>query len=307
MGSRAVVMRSIGGPEVLAIEDVTLPPLRSGEVRLRTLASAVNHSDLEIRSGNWNIRRDPKFPYVPGLEVVGEVVAVGDGVDSVRLGDRAWTTMQGLGGVRAERDGGYAEHVTVAASALALVPKELDPIAFAAIGLAGVTAYEGLRKLGDLAGRTVIVTGASGGVGSLAVMLARAAGANVVALNRASPAPEPKSADAVLDVVAGSLFPSLIRSLRHGGRYCLVGAVAGGDVRFDAWSLIDSLTVTGYSTEDLDGEALRAATQALLAVKLPRVDYTVLPLGEAASAHDRIERRELTGRVVLVPNAFSRR
>ena len=182
MKSRAVVMRRNGGPEVLAIEEVDLPPLRRGEIRLRALASAVNHSDLQIRAGNWTIRRDPKFPYVPGLEVVGEVVEVADGVEGVRAGDRVWTMMQGLGGVRAERDGGYAEQVTVSASAVAPLPKTIDPIAFAAVGLAGVTAYQGLRTLGTLSGKTLIVTGPTGGVGSVAARLARVAGADVLEL-----------------------------------------------------------------------------------------------------------------------------
>jgi NADPH:quinone reductase len=301
MKSRAVVMRKNGGPEVLIVEDVRLAPLRAGEIRLRALASAVNHSDLEIRAGNWAIRRDPKFPYVPGLEVVGDVIEVDRGVASVRVGDRVWTMMQGLGGVRAERDGGYAEHVTVAASAVAVLPEETDPIAFAAVGLAGVTAYEGLRRLGDLTGRTVIVTGASGGVGSIAVPLARAAGANVVALERGAPAPEPESADAILDVVAGAIFPSLIASLRRGGRYCLVGAVGGGEVQFDAWSLLGSITLTGYSTEDLDGDGLREATRALLEMKLPRVEHLVLPLEGAARAHELLESRNVKGRIVLTP------
>jgi NADPH2:quinone reductase len=302
MKSRAIVMRKTGEPDVLREEEVELRPLRRGEVRLRALASAVNRSDLEIRAGNWSIRRKPAFPYVPGLEVVGEVLDVGTGVEGIRVGDQAWTTMQGLGGVRAERDGGYAEHVTVAASAIALLPEDTDPIAFAAIGLAGVTAHGGLRTLGNLTGRTVIVTGPTGGVGSLAVMLARAAGANVIALGHDAPPPEPESADAVLDVVAGSRFRSLIASLRHGGSYCLVGAVAGGEVRFDAWNLIDSLTLTGYSTESLDGNALRAATCALLDARLPPVEHIVLPLGEAGRAHGLLERREVTGRVVLDPN-----
>lgn len=117
--ARAIVMRRTGGPEVLAVEEVSLAPLAPGEARLRALASAVNHSDLEVRAGNWPIRREPRFPYVPGLEVVGEVVEVADDVRAFAVGDRAWTTMQGLGGVRAERDGGYAEYVTVAADALA--------------------------------------------------------------------------------------------------------------------------------------------------------------------------------------------
>jgi NADPH2:quinone reductase len=300
MQSHAVVMRRTGPPEVLALEDVELAPLRAGEIRLRALASAVNHSDLEIRAGNWNIRRDPKFPYVPGLEVVGEVIEAAAGVTDVRVGDRVWTMMQGLGGVRAERDGGYAEHVTIAASAVAPLPRDVDPVAFATIGLAGVTAHGGMRTLGPLAGRTLVVTGAAGGVGAAALLLGRAAGANVVALGRDDPPPAPRTADAVLDVVAGPLFPTLVGALRHGGRYCLVGAIAGGDVRFDAWSLLDSLTLTGYSTEDLDGDGLRAATRALLAAKLAPVPHVVLPLAEAARAHAMLERRDVKGRIVLV-------
>lgn len=303
MRARAVVMRRTGPPEVLSLEDVELLPLLPGEVRLRALASAVNHSDLEIRAGNWEIRRDPKFPYVPGLEVVGDVVEVAGGVDSIHVGERAWTMMQGLGGVRAERDGGYAEYVTVAASAVAPLPEGTDPVAFAATGLAGITAYGGLQRLGTLAGKTLIVTGTQGGVGSVAVGLGRAAGANVIAVDRDSPSPPPGSSDAVLDVVAGPVFPALIASLRHGGRYCIVGAMAGGDVQLDAWSLLHDLTLTGYSTEDLDGPGLRAATAALLGLQLPPVLPTVLPLADAALAHARLERREVKGRVVLVPAA----
>ncbi|NUP13371.1 MAG: NADP-dependent oxidoreductase [Polyangiaceae bacterium] len=301
MKSRAVVMRKMGGPEVLSLEERELAPLARDEVRIRALASAVNHSDLEIRAGNWAIRRVPALPYVPGLEVVGDVSEIGSGVDGLRAGDRVWTMMQGLGGVRAERDGGYAEHVTVSASAVAKLPASIDPIAFAAVGLAGVTAYEGLGKLGTLREKTIVVTGASGGVGTLAVLLARTAGAHVIALDRSSPLPKPSSADAVFDVVAGPIFSELIASLRHGGRYCIVGAMGGGDVHFDAWSLLHALTLTGYSTEDLDGDGLRAATKALLELKLPEVPVTVMPLGDAARAHAMLERREVRGRIVLVP------
>lgn len=301
MKSHAIVMRKTGGPEVLLLEEVNLAPLQSGEIRIRSLASAVNHSDLEIRAGNWNIRREPKFPYVPGLEVVGDVIEVARDVDSLRVGDLAWTMMQGLGGVRAERDGGYAELVTVAASAAVKLPDGTDPIAFAAVGLAGVTAYQGLATLGNLNGSTLVVTGCSGGVGALAVLIGRAAGATVVPLDRASPAPPPKSADAVFDVVAGDLFPALVASLRHGGRYCVVGAMGGGDVKLDVWSLLDALILTGYSTEDLDGGELRSATHGLLELALPRLEATVLPLEDAARAHALLESRKVRGRVVLVP------
>jgi len=184
--SRAIVMRRTGGADVLRLEDVMLAPLTSGEVRLRVLAAAVNHSDLEVRAGNWRIRRQPPFPYVPGLEVVGEVVEVAPDVRELAVGQRAWSTMQGLGGVRAERDGGYAEQVTVSASVLAPLPADVDAVGFAAIGLAGVTALEAMRRLGELRGKTLVITGTTGGVGAVAVQIGRSLGAHVVALDRSA-------------------------------------------------------------------------------------------------------------------------
>ncbi|SEM76303.1 NADPH2:quinone reductase [Stigmatella aurantiaca] len=299
--SRAVVMRQNGPPEVLGIEELLLAPLVHGEVRLRTLASAVNHSDLQIRAGHWPILREPRFPYVPGLEAVGEVVEVADGVSEFAVGDRAWTAMQGFGGVRAERDGGYAEFFTVPSSVLAPLPAGLDAVEFAAIGLAGVTAIEGMRRLGPLSGKTLVISGATGGVGAVAAGIGRALGAEVIALERGSPAPQPGSADAVLDSVAGPLFPTLVSALRPEGRYCIVGAAAGGDVAFDVWRLLDGRALTGYSTETLDGTVLRRATQELIRLRLPPPPTRVLPLAEAARAHALIEERAVRGRVVLVP------
>ena len=172
MRSAAIVMREYGGPDVLRLEDVEVPDTGADEVRIRVLASAVNHADLEIRAGIWPVRGAGPFPYVPGLETVGAVVDAGSGVDPAYVGANVVTMMQGLGGVRAERAGGYAEHVTVAADAVAFVPADVDPLAVAAVGLAGVTAYEGLRRLGPVARKRVVVTGASGGVGSAACALA---------------------------------------------------------------------------------------------------------------------------------------
>jgi NADPH2:quinone reductase len=209
--------------------------------------------------------------------------------------------MQGLGGVRAERDGGYADHVTVRADVLAPLPREIDPVQFAALGLAGVTAIESLRTVGEVAGKTVLITGATGGVGSVAVELARALGATVIAHGRGSPAPAPSSVDAVLDGVAGPAFASLVAALRAGGHYCMYGAAAGGDVRFDAWNLLEPRTLTGYSSETLDGPALRRATSELVALRLPAPPTTVVPLAEASRAHAMLEQRQVGGRVVLIP------
>lgn len=329
MQSRAIMMDRTGPPEVLTWRSVELPPLRPDEVRLRTLAAAVNHSDLEIRVGTWPVLREPPFPYVPGLEAVGEIVGIGSEVSGLAVGQRAWTMMQGFGGVRAERPGGYAEHFTVSSDALAPVPAELDPVEFAAVGLAGVTAYEGMVRLGPLAQRRVVVTGAGGGVGSAAVALAKMQGARVLAV---ASRPEQRaylselgadevvvartaeqlrvslpdrSVDAVLDTVAGPLFPVLVKALRPAGRLSVVGGVGGNDVTLDVWDLLLGITLTGYSTEDLDGPSLRAATgvivEGLRTRRLRSPARTVLPLREAARAHVMLERHEVSGRIVLVP------
>ena len=257
----AIVMREYGGPDVLRFETVPLAVLQPDEIRLRSIASAINHSDLEIRAGNWPIRRRDPFPYTPGLEVVGEVVEVGSGVSAFRIGDRAITMMQGLGGVRALRPGGYAENVVVGASAAATVAANADPLAMAALGLASVTAFVGLQKIGGLANRRIAVTGAAGGVGSAGVAIAKAQGAEVIGIvSRAQHADYVRSLGAVetltaqdiangalgsetidglLDTVAGKSFAAYVTALRPGGVLSLVGAVGGSDVSFDAFHLVD--------------------------------------------------------------------
>src|SRR4051812_22849119 len=102
--AEAVVMRAYGGPDVLAREAITLPALKPDEIRGRMVAAAVNHSDLEIRAGNYPIQRVPPFPYVPGLELIGDIVEVGSGVATLAVGERVITMMQSTGGLRAKRN-----------------------------------------------------------------------------------------------------------------------------------------------------------------------------------------------------------
>lgn len=317
--ARAVVMRALGGPEVLRVEEIDLPPLAAGDIRIRMEAAAINHSDLEIRSGAWSIRRPEPFPYVPGLEVVGEVVEVGGAVSSVRRGDRVITMMQGLGGVRSERPGGYQEYVTVDAGVVATLPADIDPFVAAALGLAAVTAHQGLARL---TGHRIAVTGAAGGVGSVACALAAARGARVTAIARPgheeylrslgvahvvadSTALEPLSLDGVLDTVAGPLFEPLVGALADGGRLSVVGAMAGDRVSFSVWELMRDVSLTGYSSESLDGPALRAAMAEIVALvragKLAAPAWQTFPLARASDAHARIEARGVKGRVLLVP------
>ncbi len=326
-GAHAVVMRRYGPPDVLRYEDVVLPPLAPQEVRIKSIASAVNHSDLEIRAGNWPVQKAEPFPYIPGLEVVGNVVDVGQAVQSVHPGDRVITMMQGLGGVSGRRPGGYADYVTVAQDAIAALPSNVDALDMATVGLVGVTAYEGLRRIGSLQGRRVIVTGAAGGVGSAATAIAHAQGASVVGIvsrpeqagyvrglgadeivisskgTLSSPLAS-ESVDGVLDMVGGDLFGPCVGALRSGGTLSLVGAVGGSVVRFDAYELT-RVTLTGYASDRLDGPGLRQAVGALAdwlragAIKPPA--RRLMPLAEAAQAHALLERGGVAGRVLLVP------
>src|SRR5207253_9777848 len=116
---------------------------------------------------------------------------------------------------------------------------------------------------------------------------------------------EAASFDGVIDAVGGQQFSACVEALRPGGVLSLVGAVAGGDVRFDAWQLIRPVTLTGYSSENLDGGALRNAiavlADCLLAGIIRSPQSTVLPLAEAARAHELLESHTVTGRVLLWP------
>jgi NADPH2:quinone reductase len=175
----------------------------------------------------------------------------------------------------------------------------------------------------------LVVTGAGGGVGSAAVALGAFAGARVHAIVSRKeqedyaarlgasevtaarsgaellPHLAPWSVDCVLDAVAGSLFPVLVKALVARGRYSIVGAVAGGDVGFDVWHLTHGVVLTGYSSEELDGPSLARSSSAIARAMrdktLPPPARTVVPLAEAARAHEMLERHEITGRVILVP------
>jgi NADPH2:quinone reductase len=323
----AIQITAYGPPTVLSPGSVELPELKPREVRIRTLAAAVNHTDLEIRAGHWPILKADPFPYTPGVEVVGRVAEVGTAVSEWSVHQSVITMMQGLGGVRAERPGGYAEFVTVDADTLAGLPEGSDLMAMAAIGLVGVTALLGLQQLGPVQGRRVLVTGAAGGVGSAGVGIASALGASVTGVvtraeqvnyvrqlgaehvlvrGRDNPAAiEVNSVDAVLDAAGGPLFRHCVNALRPGGVLSLVGAVAGGDVEFDGWQLIRPVTLTGYSSERLTGDDLRNAMARLVdwlssgAIRPP--EYRIVKLSEAAEAHRLLENGGVKGRILLVP------
>ena len=326
--AKAIQMREYGDPSVLKLVDITLPDLQPTEVRLQTLAAAVNRADVEIRKGKWQIMAANPFPYTPGLEVVGEVVEIGHDVASVKIGDRVITMMQKLGGIHGIRPGGYQEFVTVEAETVTVIPPELNPLEVAALGLAAVTAYNGIKRLHIQPGQSVVVHGASGGVGSVAVSMAKALKARVLATTsnsskeaylrgigadevihlgnnrRLIDTVSPRSVEAVFETIGQQTFSDSVAVLKREGHLCLVGAASGENLCFIAWDLLQDLHLTGYSSENLTGEDLRGAIQQicnwLATHQVPAPAYSTFLLQEAAHVHSLMEERKLTGRALLV-------
>ncbi len=324
----AIEIDSYGGPEQLAWRAVSRPPPAAGEVRIRTLFAAVNRADVEIRRGAWPIVRPEPFPYTPGLEVVGVVDALGPEVEGVATGDHAITMMQRLGGIWGERPGGYGEFVVVRADAIATFGDDVDAEQIAALGLVAVTAAEGLQRLALRPGARVVVHGASGGVGSAAVAMASARGAEVVAVLPRGGKEDyvgslgaarvvrldeaglldtlgPRSVDAVLETTGARTFADSAAVLRRGGRLCLVGALTGPELRLSAWDLLQELKLTGWSSENLTGDGLREHVAQIAELvrggRLGAPAITRFAMADAAQAHAQLERGELTGRALLCP------
>lgn len=324
---RAVVLNGYGPPELLRMEKVQRPTLHADEVRVRVLAAGVNRTDIEIRAGNWPIQKPQPFPYIPGVEVVGRVIETGGGVKSLRQGDAVISMMMGMGGVRAERPGGYQEEVALRAADCALLSVDIDLFDIAAVGLAGVTALAGFDFVGAGPDRRVLVTGAGGGVGSCAVSLGKALGTSIVAVTRdrrkvatlvrlgadevvvaapGEPPPQLPVVTGVIDLVGGAMFGQLVKALGPGGKLCFLGGTAGDMVSFSAWSLMEGIVMGGWSSEVLDGAALRSAIGRLTSLMrrgtLNAPPVAKFALADAPAAHHAVQRNEHVGRVLLMPD-----
>lgn len=241
---RAVVCRTLDGLDALALESIEVPAPGPGEVRVRVFASALNFPDLLIVEGRYQIK--PPLPFVPGMELAGEVDAVGAGVEQVQPGDRVSAVVTW---------GAFAEYACVPVDRLAMLPDDIEYGTGAALGLAYQTVWHALHGRARLqAGERLLVLGASGGIGLAAVQLGRQLGATVIA---AASSPEKLAAcgeqgaqhlidyraddlraqikaltngegvDVVLDPVGGPQAEAALRSLGWRGRYLVVGFAEG--------------------------------------------------------------------------------
>jgi NADPH:quinone reductase-like Zn-dependent oxidoreductase len=343
---RAAVFHEHGGPEVVRVEERPTPEPGPGEVRLAVKASAMNHLDLWVRRG---LPIETTMPHIGGSDMAGVVDAVGPGVDEAAVGARVTVDPSldygfydgeprgpafgdpPLRLIGEHTDGGFAEYAVVPAANLLQLPDEVSYQTAAAAGLVAVTAWRGLLVRGGLrAGETVLVTGASGGVGSMAVQVAARAGAVVHALTsgaanvarvealgahqvwdrtegegddwakRLRAATGGRGVDVVLDSVGEALWGSLLRLLAVRGRLVSYGATTGTggavDLRHLFWK---QLSVLG-STMGTPAE-YRAAMRAVFRRDLHPVIHQVLPLAEARRAHGLLESGDVFGKLVLVP------
>jgi NADPH:quinone reductase-like Zn-dependent oxidoreductase len=301
---KAVRMHAFGGPEVLEYEDVETPRIGPRDVLLRIEAVAVNPADWKFRAGRLGIPSLPPFPRTPGFDVSGVVEVTGIDVHNFEAGDEVYGRISG---------GGYAQYATVPANDLVAKPPSVDHIHAASVITPGLTAWQALDTLGLLPGDTILIHGAGGAVGSVAVQLATLRGIRVIATASAEDAAYVHelgalrvidyknerfedivhSLDGVLDVVGGETRARSWSVLRPGGVLVTtvgpLGPVANPDVR--------GLAIVMHPNRDQVEELGRMLEDGALIIRIAEV----LPLEEARRAHEDAERHLVHGKIILEP------
>ncbi|MFH1980321.1 MAG: NAD(P)-dependent alcohol dehydrogenase [Pseudomonadota bacterium] len=175
---KAVVIQRFGAPDTLTLEQVPLPSVGAEEILVRLSAAGVNPKDVLVRKGKFRLFTGRRFPMQLGYDFSGVVVKRGKYIRHLKLGDYVFGMINGWQGAT------YAEYVKVKATECAVVPPRLKPDEAAGVPLAGQTALQALRDIGNVQeGDRVIINGASGGVGTLAIQLAKILGAHVTAVS----------------------------------------------------------------------------------------------------------------------------
>lgn len=315
---RAVVVRAFGGPEVLRVERVPRPPAAAGTTLIKVRRAGVNYFDLERRSVGWNGPGSVP-PVILGTEVAG--VRVSDGARVVGL------TEAGLGG--------YAEYASVAEEFAVPIPYGVSDAAALAALVQGLTAWHALALSAMLQrGESVVVTAAAGGVGSLAMQLARMQGAGrIIALasseakrrvavafgadaavdsavdglpERVREANGGAPVDVVLKSVAGPILDALLTTLAPGGRLVAYGQASGASNHVSVDTLMDrAIGVVGFWLTPLleDRQAIRHVIEKLLAAIAERdlrvIEGPSFPISQARAAHALVGSRGTVGKVTL--------
>jgi NADPH:quinone reductase-like Zn-dependent oxidoreductase len=315
---KAVRYRDYGGPEVLCYEDAPIPEPEPGEVLVRVHAAGVNPADRQIRAGQ-RFRLEKPFAFIPGCEVSGIVEKRGAKVTVLAVGDEVYGMLGLLGG-------GYAEYVVAAADKLGRKPASLDHVHAAALPVAALTAWDALFEVGGLvAGQKVLIHAAAGGVGHIAVQLAKWRGAQVIGtasagneaflrelgvdefINYRTTAFEtivrdmdvvvdaiPREADDATDVLARETMARSWAVLRDGGIQVSICAHPSPDP--DA----AGRRLRGAHAGAQPGNDVLTQIAGLVDKGKLRSDVgTILPLREARHAHELIQTGHTRGKIVL--------
>lgn len=321
---RGIVVRSFGGPEVLVAEDLPAREPGPGEVLVRVHAAGVNPADTYIRAGGYAFFHPP-LPYTPGFDGAGVVEAVGSEVSAVATGDRVFVAALGL-----EASGTYAQQLVCDAAAVHPLPDHLTFHQGAGVGVPWMTAYRALFQRGDLrAGETVLVHGASGGVGHPSVQLAIAAGATVIgtagteegldlvrslgahhALNHRTPGyldavpalTDGRGVDLVVEMLADQNLEADALLLAQRGRVVVVGS--RGSLTFTPRTLMArEADVRGTALWNLTPAekhaALSEVSDFLATQQMVETQATVYALEHAVRAHEELTTRPALGKRIL--------
>lgn len=306
------------------IQDVPMPQPGPGEVRIRVKATSVNYPDILLTQGKYQLKLEP--PFTPGMDVSGVVDAIGEGVTTFSPGDEV------VGGARF---GGFAEYAIARASGLQAKPSNLSFSEAAAIPATYLTAYVALIERGQLqAGETLLVHGASGGVGLAAVDVGRLLGAKVIATSGSKEKlyklveygaghgvladdgmkhaiktmTQNKGVDVVFDPVGGDIFDQSTRCMAFNGRLLVIGFTSGRIATVPSnIPLIKGFSVVGvrageYTRQfpDRGEEILRHIWQWAGEGKLNPVVHAEFPLEDTAKGFEELLSRRVFGKVVIV-------
>lgn len=301
---KAILVREFGEPEVLELVDVERPSPGPGEAVIEVRAIGVNYADTMRRRNQYVEAQD--LPFIPGSEVAGVVAEVGEGVEGVVAGDQVVTLLG---------TGGYAEYAVTRAGNLIPIPDSLDFDEAAAIPLQGLTAYHCIKTSGALkAGESVLIHAAAGGVGTLAVQMAKLLGAGTVIATASS---EEKlelalslGADVLINYTQDDWLEKNLTCLATFGRMVVFGAASRDRGTIVPAALMRRChAVVGFylpqimRRRDLFAPSLREVLGWISTGDLKLTIGATYPLEDAARAHSDLESRRTTGKLILRPQA----
>ncbi|QEE43523.1 zinc-binding dehydrogenase (plasmid) [Rhizobium sp. WL3] len=349
---KAIVTTGTGGYEKLACREVPVPVPAHGEVLIEVLAAGVNNTDINTRlgwyssavrsgtvqaddgaersDGGWNAAL--RFPLIQGADCCGRIVAAGSEEDAVRIGERviirSCMRTRGFGHMEtvwlgSDFNGAFAQYVKAPAAEVFAVDCNWTSEELASIPCAYGTAENMIERAGIGKGAQVLVPGASGGVGSAVVQLAKRRGAKVIAITSAGKSDVVKdigadkvlargddfvaalgkeSVDVVIDNVAGTAFGHLLKVLRRGGRYVSSGAIAGPIVELDLRDMyLKDIALIGCTA--WDEPVFQNLVSYIEAAEIRPLVAATYPMERIAEAQAAFGQKEHAGKIVLLPGA----